>query len=358
MLTRRVDSLLLLQQTDRDPSDEEWNECLELLDSGIDTYHRVNVLVRTEGGKPTFSQRQRLGRITRKGDVCVAVVSEITKVRFAVSVVALMEMKIRTFLTAELPAAYDHLGLREGERATADANLVEMAAILGCSESPDLTVGQSGDEAKAEPLDRPIAVPQLARDRRSIVEPSKARTELGATSPGLESPVIRALDANHCVATWDNVLIQIWRSEVTIQAAAGLTELACDMLASRGSTPLGLAFVVEETSPPPTDQARVLMSAFFRNLSPNFTHRFVIAEGGSFRMALVRSVGVDLSNLGPQPIPFTYTNSIQQTAELIAPVLSPESGGAIGFVLTLTKLREEISIGDKHSADDSERRTG
>jgi hypothetical protein len=100
------------------------------------------------------------------------------------------------------------------------------------------------------------------------------------------------------------------------------------------------------------------MSAFFRNLSPNFTHRFVIAEGGSFRMALVRSVGVDLSNLGPQPIPFTYTNSIQQTAELIAPVLSPESGGAIGFVLTLTKLREEISIGDKHSADDSERRTG
>jgi hypothetical protein len=47
--------------------------------------------------------------------VRVAVVSEATKVRFGVSVVALMEMKIRTFLTAELPDADDHLGLSEAE---------------------------------------------------------------------------------------------------------------------------------------------------------------------------------------------------------------------------------------------------
>ena len=157
----------------------------------------------------------------------------------------------------------------------------------------------------------------------TIARASNARTPPTADGLGLAVPVIRALDENHCIATWDNVLIQVWHGEATVHGVASLIEAAQDLTARKASTPLGLAFVVERTSPVPTDQVRVLMSAFFRDLSPNFTHRFVVAEGGSFRRALVRSIGVDLSNLGPEPIPFRYTESIQQTAELIAPVLSP-----------------------------------
>lgn len=362
MITRRVDSLLLLRQTDRDPSDEAWNECLELLDSGIDAYHRVNVLVQTEGGRPTFWQRQRLGRITRKGDVRVAVVSESTKVRFGVSVVALMEMKIRTFLTAELPAAFNHLGLSQAECALAETHLAEMATLLRVTECPDLAAGQSRDDPEVQPFDEPMAppptVPPSESDRRPVGRAPKARTQPGATSVGLESPVIRAFDGNHLVATWDNVLIQIWSGEVRPQAVEGIMEIERALIGEKGSAPLGLVFIVEQTSPQPSETARAALSTFFRDLSPSFVHRLVVAEGSAFRIASVRSVGVQLSSLCPEPIPFTFTNSVQQTAELIAPVLSPESGGAIGFVLTLMKLREEISLGDKHSADDSERHTG
>jgi hypothetical protein len=130
MVTRRVDSTLLLRQGADNPSDDEWDTCLRLLAEALQHHRRVNVLVRTDGGGPSPSQRQKLQALTKKGDVWVSVVSESVKVRFIVSSVALLQTRIQSFRVHELSAAFDHLGISPASRAPLERNLAEMTELV------------------------------------------------------------------------------------------------------------------------------------------------------------------------------------------------------------------------------------
>jgi len=126
LVTRRIESILILRQNKEDPSDPEWDECLRLLVADRDKYPMVKVLVITDGGGPTPAQRKRLDVALRGLSVRVAVVSESTKVRFVVSTVALLSLKIRSFRAHELHHAYLHLQLTKREQPLAQAAVMEM----------------------------------------------------------------------------------------------------------------------------------------------------------------------------------------------------------------------------------------
>ena len=126
MVTRRIESILILRQNKEDPSDAEWDECLRLLVADRDKYPMVKVLVVTDGGGPSPAQRKRLDVALRGLSVRVAVVSESIKVRFVVSSVALLSLKIRSFRAHELELAYLHLKLTKQEQPLAQAAVSQM----------------------------------------------------------------------------------------------------------------------------------------------------------------------------------------------------------------------------------------
>jgi hypothetical protein len=126
MVTRRVDSLLILRENRETPTDEEWDYCLELLSTFAPNFSEVKVLVMTAGGGPSTAQRARLSRVAQGHPLRVAVVSESTKVRFIVSSVALFLRDISSFRESEILEAYDHLRMTPSEQLLADRALEEM----------------------------------------------------------------------------------------------------------------------------------------------------------------------------------------------------------------------------------------
>jgi len=136
LVTRRVGSLLLLLENRETPRDLEWDYCLDMLGGFAANFFEVKVLVVTEGGGPSMSQRARLSGVARGHPLRVAVVSESMKVRFIVSSVALFLRDISSFRQSEVYQAYEHLRMSPPEQSAADRNLGEMRNELALFGSP------------------------------------------------------------------------------------------------------------------------------------------------------------------------------------------------------------------------------
>jgi hypothetical protein len=158
-------------------------------------------------------------------------------------------------------------------------------------------------------------------------------------------PNIRSIDKNHCVATWDRVLIQVWRGEATLEAAQELLKLGRAFLAEHPGSPCNSLSIVESRSPPPADKVRAVLSACYRELAPGMQHQFFVAEGSGFRSALVRGVGLTVSTFAPSLLPFKFSSSVDEASLIIAATLSPKSGGAEGLKAAVASLRVKLDQG-------------
>ena len=160
-------------------------------------------------------------------------------------------------------------------------------------------------------------------------------------NPSPSAPEIKSLTADHCFAIWDRVLILIWRGEVTDEGVAQLTKTGASFTQSLDGTLACLA-IVEATSPPPRETVRKQLAAFHRGLGARMPAQIVLAEGSSFRAALVRSVGVALSAISPSSLPFKFAATFEEAAALIAPFLSASAGGAVGLGVAVRELRRQF----------------
>jgi len=70
----------------------------------------------------------------------------------------------------------------------------------------------------------------------------------------------------------------------------------------------------------------------------------VVAEGGGFRGALVRAVGVTLTTLMPHSSKFKFVNDLNAAARLIAPHLPPGSGGEDALIRATEELRSMLPV--------------
>jgi hypothetical protein len=130
LVTVSCDSLVILRQGTQHPTDDEWDECMRILQSkDLDT---VKVLVITEGGSPSPRQQNRLGEVLAGKAIPAAVVSESALVRFVVSSVALItrRIRIRSFYMNDLESAYTHLRLTREERQFAIVAIDETKRLL------------------------------------------------------------------------------------------------------------------------------------------------------------------------------------------------------------------------------------
>lgn len=153
-----------------------------------------------------------------------------------------------------------------------------------------------------------------------------------------QAPEIRSLTQHHCFATWDRVLVVIWRREVTPDGVAELRKIGNSFMQGL-KFPGSCLTIVESTSPPPNDKVRGSYSAFHREIAPSMKEQIVVAEGSGFRSALVRSIGVALSTISPKSLPFKFASGIDEAAVVIQPHLSPGAGGAEGLKRALGEVR-------------------
>jgi hypothetical protein len=150
---------------------------------------------------------------------------------------------------------------------------------------------------------------------------------------------VRTVDHDYALATWDQVLIQLWRGPMT-SAAMNELRVQAKRFQTESRGPICSLSVVERRSPPPSDELRRALSAFYRENASAMAQQVVVAEGGGFRSALVRGVGIALSALAPKMLPFKFVPEVADAAKLISPHLSPKSGGSNGLLKAVEFLRQ------------------
>jgi hypothetical protein len=154
-------------------------------------------------------------------------------------------------------------------------------------------------------------------------------------------PSIKTLEPNYCIATWDRLLLQIWRLEVTAEAVDNLRKLTRAFVYD-SKQPVSSLAIVESTSPAPSDKLRGALSAFYREFAAQMKEQIVVAEGSGFRAALVRSVGLALSTVAPTSLPFKFVGGVEEAALLIRPHLTPTAGGVVGLQQAIKDVRAKM----------------
>lgn len=124
MITRTRGRLVFVWHGAMLPDDREWDHSVRVLAAQERT--TVRVLVVTAGGAPTPSQQLRLSRAVGGQPFPVAVVSDLTGVRFVASALALFLKRLRTFTIADRRNAYVHLGLTQEEMNGAESFFAEV----------------------------------------------------------------------------------------------------------------------------------------------------------------------------------------------------------------------------------------
>lgn len=138
---------------------------------------------------------------------------------------------------------------------------------------------------------------------------------------------------------WGNAFIQIWRGDTNEFACQEVNRLARKMVAAGVRTSL---FIVEPTSSPPRDEVRKLIAEFSKDIVSRMSLAVVVAEGGGFRSALVRGVGITLTRFLPHRSTFQFVNNIETGARLLAPHLPPKYGGQSQLLALVEELRGRI----------------
>jgi hypothetical protein len=148
-----------------------------------------------------------------------------------------------------------------------------------------------------------------------------------------------SVTSDSVVGTWQDVVIGISRRTPTFQTVEALRRATTNVF-ERSFTSVVYLLVVEPTSAPPGQE---LVKGLFQVLSSyrqSVSGYYLVAEGGGFRAATVRSVGITLSLLAPKAFPFTIVESVQQVAAKVCFVGCTKPPEQLGRVIA--ELRAKL----------------
>lgn len=126
LVQRRVGSVVVFRQGKNDATEQEWDTFLKFLSANRSELPTMKLLIHTDGGVATATQRKRLAMILGDQQPLVAVMSDAIKVRFAGATIALFQKNYRQYTSAELPQALDHLRVPPAERPRIEHALKDM----------------------------------------------------------------------------------------------------------------------------------------------------------------------------------------------------------------------------------------
>ena len=84
---------------------------------------------------------------------------------------------------------------------------------------------------------------------------------------------------------------------------------ACRALLAERRRDVTYISVIERSSPAPSDTVRRELATWSRDVVTKLAVAAMVAEGGGFKNALVRGVGVALTLLAPHKVPFKFAGT-------------------------------------------------
>jgi hypothetical protein len=139
MLTRKEGPLIIVRQTSKEATNQDWDEFLRILAAQRREFDakQLKVLVYTDGSVPNAQQRKRLADTLGPAyHPLVACISNSVTVRFASALIALFQRNYRQFVVSETTLAFTHLKLSPAQREYATRVLEELEGLLQAQESP------------------------------------------------------------------------------------------------------------------------------------------------------------------------------------------------------------------------------
>ena len=150
---------------------------------------------------------------------------------------------------------------------------------------------------------------------------------------------IVAQDTDFFVAAWHETVISVFRGAVPLQHVLDISK-TCRALLGEGRGPVTYLSVIERSSPAPSETVRNQLAVWSRDVVTKLALAVMVAEGGGFKNALVRGVGVALSLLAPHKVPFKFSSSVEEGAGSLAPFLPEKAGGAAELILAIAEARQ------------------
>jgi hypothetical protein len=145
-------------------------------------------------------------------------------------------------------------------------------------------------------------------------------------------------DANACLASWHETLFCVYRGPASIQHVT-VTSQHCRALIERSKGQATYLSIIERSSPAPTEEVRRVLAEWSRDVVTKMAAAVIVAEGGGFKNALVRGVGIALTALVPHKVPFKFSSSAAEGVQLISRYLPAELGGAAALQLAIEEVR-------------------
>jgi hypothetical protein len=122
-----------------------------------------------------------------------------------------------------------------------------------------------------------------------------------ASSPA----TVRVSTRNHVIATWQSVMVLVFRVETTLDAVAA-SQTVFDELASEHPSGVFLLTIVEADALMPSVVARDGMAEFLRKAAGRMVLSAVVFEGTGLRATVVRSIVAGLAMLTNYPFPHKH----------------------------------------------------
>jgi len=163
-------------------------------------------------------------------------------------------------------------------------------------------------------------------------------------APRVSARVV-AQDSDYFVAVWHQTIFTVFRGPATLQHVLKISQ-TCNGLLQENRGAVTYLSVIERSSPAPTETVRHALATWSRDVVSKMAVAVMVAEGGGFKNALVRGVGVALTVLLPHRVPFKFASTVEEGALLLAPFLLEIAQGSHELTLAIadTRRRWEQSL--------------
>jgi hypothetical protein len=126
MASRQLGSLLVVYLSRENPTNEEWDRHLGVLEQIIRAHGSLNALVLTEGGVPSPTQRAKLVKVRGTGKSRSVILSRSAVVRAVLTALRWLHPSFLGLAPDELPKAMEFLQLEPGMRAAIERALFDL----------------------------------------------------------------------------------------------------------------------------------------------------------------------------------------------------------------------------------------
>jgi hypothetical protein len=157
---------------------------------------------------------------------------------------------------------------------------------------------------------------------------------------------LKIVTPDYCIATWNAILILIWRAETTLDAVVAVRR-ELDALGRVFPSGIGLLTIVEQAAPVPPGEVRSALARVLADYGASIRHSAVVHEGSGFRAAAIRGVVTGLTMLARPPYPHKVFAAIEEGCAWLAHGLATRAGWDVDgeqLLLAVNDLRLRVEV--------------